>query len=89
MLNITKLYDLTAVGIKDVAMRMLGSAQRERPEAIVAGIAALLILICRRYSVDCRRVLEVTERIQKDMRDLHPTEYRAMVRLIAEELPDA
>lgn len=89
MLKIDKFYDLTAVGIKNVSVRMLTSAQQEKPEAIVAALATLLITVCRRYGVEVRRVLEVTERIVRDAQDKHPVEMRAMARYLREELPDA
>ena len=89
MLNLTKLYDLTAVGIKDASMRMLGPVQKERPEAVVAASAALFIAICERYNVDVRRVLETTDRVIRDARDKHPVEMRAMARYLRKELPDA
>jgi hypothetical protein len=89
MLKLTKLYDLEAIGIKDTAMRVLGSVQNERPEAVVAGVAALFISICERYHVDVRRVLETTDRILRDAREKHPVEMRAMARYIREELPHA
>jgi hypothetical protein len=87
VLNLTKLYDLTAVGIKDVAMRMLGTVQRERPEAVVASMAVLLLAMCERYRVDVRRVLETTDRVLRDARERHPVEMRAMARYLREELP--
>ena len=89
MLNLTKLYDLNTLGIKNVSMRILGTAQKERPEAVVAGIATLLITVCKRYGVDVRRVLDTTDRVIRDAQDKHPIEMRAMARYLREELPDA
>ena len=89
MLNLTKLYDLTALGIKNASMRMLSTVQQERPEAVVAAIACLFIGICERYHVDVRRVLETTDRVMRDARERHPVEMRAMARYLREELPHA
>jgi hypothetical protein len=89
VLQLTKLYDLTAIGIKNTAMRMLGTVQKEQPEQVVAGIAALFLGICERYGVEPRRVLETTDRIIRDARDKHPVEMRAMARYMRKELPDA
>jgi hypothetical protein len=89
MLDLTKMYNLTAIGIKDASVRMLGTVQKEKPEAVVAAFATLFISICERYHVDVRRVLETTDRILRDARDKHPVEMRAMARYLREELPDA
>lgn len=88
MLDITKLYDLTAIGIKNTAVRMLGTVQKERPEQVVAAIATLFLSVCKRYAVDPRQVLDVTYRIMRDAADKHPVEMRAMNRYLREELPD-
>jgi hypothetical protein len=89
MLNLTKLYDLTALGTKDTTMKLLGTLQSERPEAVVAAVATLFLIICKRYRVDVRRVLETTDRIVRDAQETHPVEMRAMARYLREELPDA
>lgn len=86
MLNITKLYDLTSHGIRELCMKMLLRLQKEQPSAVVGGIAALFLMICDRYAVDPRRVLEITDRVLRDARDKHPVEMRAMARYIREEL---
>ena len=87
MLNIDKLYDLTAHGIRECSMRVLTHLQKEKPEAAVGAVAVLLLMICERYFVDVRRVLEVTDRIIRDAREKHPVEMRAMSRYLREELP--
>lgn len=89
MLDITKLYDLTTVGLRDCTIRATMAVQNEKPEAIVATFATVLIMICERFRVDVRRVLEVTDRVIRDARDKHPVEMRAMDRYLREELPDA
>ena len=89
MLDITKLYDLTAIGIKNTSVRMLGTVQKERPEQVVAAVATLFLAVCKRYRVDVRHVLDVTYRIIRDAQDKHPAEMRAMARYLREELPDA
>jgi chorismate mutase len=89
MLRIDKLYDVTALGIKNVSVRMLTAAQKEKPEAIVSAIAVLLLMVCSRYRIEPRAVLDVTTRIIRDAQDNHPVEMRAMKRYIAKELPDA
>jgi len=86
--NLDKLYDLTAVGIKTTALLMLTRAQKERPAQITAAIATLFLAVCRRYRIEPRRVLEVTDRIMRDAQEKHPVEMRAMARYLKEELPD-
>lgn len=88
-MRLDRLYDLTAIGIKNTAMRMLMTVQREKPEQVVVAIAVLFIEICARYHADVRRVLETTDRILRDARDKHPVEMRAMARYLREELPSA
>jgi len=88
-LNIAKLYDVHTVGIKDVAMRIIMTLSKERPEAVVAGLATLFILICKRYGVEVRAVLDVTDRVLRDAADTHPVEIRALKRYLKQELNDA
>jgi hypothetical protein len=56
---------------------------------VVAAVATLFLIICKRYRVDVRRVLETTDRIVRDAQETHPVEMRAMARYLREELPDA
>ena len=88
MLNISKLYDLTALGIKNASVRIVGSLQKEQPEQVVAAIATVFLAVCKRYRLDVRQVLDVTYRIIRDAQDKHPVEMRAMARYLREELPD-
>jgi hypothetical protein len=89
MLNISKLYDLKTIDLRDCSIRMMMSVQRQKPEQIVAATAVLLLLICRRYRIDVRRVLETTERVLRDAADKHPVEIRGLKTYMNEELPDA
>jgi chorismate mutase len=89
MLRIDKLYDVTSIGIKNVSIRMLTAAQKEKPEAIVSAIATLLLMVCKRYRIEPREVLDVTTRIIRDAQESHPVEMRAMQRFLREDLPDA
>ena len=88
-LRFDRLYDVTPDRLRKSALRMLHRMANRKPEDIVIGISTLFILICQRYRVEPRAVLEVAERILRDMGDKNPPVLRGMKRYLKEDLPDA
>ena len=88
MFDLSRVYDVKAKTLRDVALRAIGALQKERPEALVAGLATLFVALCERYRVDPRAALEATERVRRGAKDLHPVAMRALNTYLREELPN-
>jgi hypothetical protein len=88
MVDIQKLYNVTPRAMKDVALKCCGVLQRSQGETVVAGVACFFLAICKRYDMDVRRVLDVTDRVIRDAQDKDPVEMRALATYLREELND-
>ena len=72
--------------VKSTIMTILNKMQSQRPDVLVTAIGALFIIICRRYDVPARRVLEYTDRIIVDADRKFPHEIGAVNDFMREEL---
>lgn len=88
MLRMDRLYDASFNKLRKGIYAWVHAQVRERPENTVAAAAAMFLLLCQRYKLSPRRVLDVSERVLRDASDRQPVELRAMRRLLREELPD-
>ena len=64
--------------VKSTITTLLSKMQSQRPEVLVTAIGALFIILCRRYDVPARRVLEYTDRIIVDAERKFPHELGAV-----------
>lgn len=60
--------------------------QRLRPSAAVAGLGVTFILICDRFKLDPRRVLEVADRMIRRADDTEPQYTRAIREYMRREM---
>ncbi len=88
-LPLDRLHRVTPHQLKTYALLSLNLLQRRRPQEIVAAIAAVFILLCRRYKVDPRGVLDTVDTMVRHASEEHPVEMRALKRYLREDLPDA
>ena len=72
--------------VKSTIMTLLNKMQSERPDVLVTAIGALFIIVCRRYDVPARRVLEYTDRIIVDADRKFPHEIGAVNDFMRDEL---
>lgn len=66
-MNIDRFYSLTAESNQVAAFTVLtGLDGSLKDEEMVAGIATFLLMLCARYNLDVRAVLDVSSRRTKD-----------------------
>ena len=56
------------------------------PKDLVTGIAVLFILLCKRFNLDPRRVLETTDRVIRRAKDVEPQYVGAISMYLEREL---
>ena len=54
---------------------------------LLISCACTLILLCRHYNADPRRVMDTTDRVLRNAQDIRPKEFRAMRAYMKGELP--
>jgi hypothetical protein len=87
-MNNNDLYNTDPRDMKDVALKCCGVLQRTRASVVVGGVACFFLGICRRFKMDPRCVLDITDRVMRDATDKHPVEMRALATYLREELND-
>ncbi len=87
-LRLDTLYDVKVYDLKQVIFHVTNTLSTHTPAQIVAGVGALFLLLCKRYGVEPRRVLEANERMMRDAQDNHPVEMRAIKTYLREDLAD-
>lgn len=87
-LPLDKLHEVTPLALKNYAMLALNLLQRRKPAEIVAAIGTVFILLCKRYRVDPRKVLDVNDKMIRVAQEEHSVEMRALARYLKEDLPD-
>lgn len=78
--------------VKRVGQQWLDAMDRTRmtiPGQVVLGIAVTFLMICKRYELNPREVLDVADRVIRKGWDLDPRYLRGMRDYFKEELPDA
>jgi hypothetical protein len=88
MLDMTKIHNISHAAMKDVALKCCGVLQKTPGEVVVAGVACFFLIICKRYNMPVRRVLEATERVVRDSQEQNPVEMRALATYLKRELND-
>jgi hypothetical protein len=84
--DLTRIYDITPLLVKNVAMKVCGVLQKERPEVFLAGFACMFVEVCRVMHVEPRAVLDASDRIMRAAEDRHPVELRALRRFITDDI---
>lgn len=78
---------ITSEKAQQVAFQVVNSLQSEKPGHQVAAVAITFLLMCERYSVDPRDILDKTKRITYDALSEGRGEYiRAIKHYVQEEL---
>jgi len=83
---IDKIASSNFTRVKSTIMTLLNKMQSERPEVLVTAVGALFIIVCRRYDIPARKVLEYTDRIIVDADRKFPHEIGAVNDFMREEL---
>jgi hypothetical protein len=74
--------------IKQTAFAWIDAVSRFRPETAVVGLGVVFLLTCRRFGVEPRRVLEVSERALRRSSDVEPQYAQAISEYLRRELRD-
>lgn len=78
--------------VKQVCAQWLNSLDRVRtkvPGQVVVASAITLILICERYNLNPREVMDIADRVIRKSWDLDPRYVRGIRDYFKEELPNA
>lgn len=88
-MRIDRLYDVKWRDVKLAAMGWLNQVQYTAPADQVIALAVTFLLICERFKLEPRRVLEASERVLRRAIELEPHYPRAIKAYLREEIPDA
>lgn len=86
-----QLFNVQWHWVKQVGQQWLDAldrAKRKLPGQTVMGVAVTFLLICERYSLNPREVLDIADRVIRKGWDLDPRYLRGMREYFKEELPD-
>jgi len=84
-----RLYDVRWRWIKQVSFAYLDTLDKishKTPAQVVSGVAVLFLLVCERFELDPRRVLETADRILRRARDVEPMYPRGIAEYLTREL---
>ena len=85
------MYNQSGNGVRAAAFHTLTRASK-KPEALAAGIALILVVVCKKYRVKPQEVLEMAARIYNEGESLLAGDERqfhlAVANYVANELPD-
>jgi len=87
-----RLYDVDWHILRHVTFSWIdtfGRIKKTRPADIVVAAAINLILICERFKLDPRRVMDTADRVVRRARDVAPQYPRAIEQFLREEFTDA
>ena len=86
-----RLYDIQWKAIREVSFSYIDRVDKlgvKSPQQVVGGIGVLFLLVCERFRLDPRRVLETSDRILRRARDVEPAVPRAIAGFLRNELVD-
>lgn len=86
-----RLYDVQWRQVKQAAFAWIDSLQRLKhtaPVQVVTGTALNFLLVCERFKLNPRRVLETADKVLRRAREADPQYPRAIAQYLKEELRD-
>ena len=84
------MYDVRWQDVRLVAFSWIDAIQRikQRPAQMVVGLAVTFLLVCHRFGLEPRDVLEVAARVLNRARDVTPQYPRGIEEYLRNEVPN-
>ena len=86
-----RLYDVRWALVKKASfayLDMLDKAKLRHSPQVVIGVAVLFLLICERFGLNVRAVLDTADRVLRRARDVEPMYPRGIAEYLRKELGD-
>lgn len=87
-----RLYDVKWRLVKQASFAYIDmmdrTGLRNTPNMVVIGVSVLFLLVCERFKLEPRRVLETADRVLRRAREVEPQFPRGIAEYLAKELPD-
>ena len=86
-----RLYDVRWDFLKLVTFQWISTLDKMKHKSaadVVTATAVTLLLVCRRFGLEPRRVMDTAERIVRRAEDVNPQYPRAISQYLAEEFTD-
>ncbi len=90
-MRLQRLYDVRWHLVKQASfgyLNQLDNAQIRDPAQIITGVAVLLLLICERFKLEVRDVLDTAARVLRRAKEVEPQYPRGISSYLRTELPD-
>ena len=87
-----RLYDVRWKFVKQAAFAYIDMLDRTKlsktPNMVIMGVAVLFLMVCERFKLEPRRVLDTADRVLRRARDVEPQFPRGIAEYLKKELPD-